>query len=202
MQELARREDRSLEPRRSGALARRGEETIDFDDAVLLFRNFAGKESQYNRAGDRNFAVAIDEEMAERYRAQGLNPKPLKRREEDTETTYILKVKVKFGHRPPNIYLISSKGKTRIPEDLADMMDFVSPERVELVASVYNYEFGGRKGKTLYLRTMGFWIYEDNLERKYASIPDLGAAIDREELEASQSPGDGFDGDIIDGEFY
>ncbi len=45
--------------------------TFMVEDARLIFRNFAGKEGQYNREGDRNFAVILPDDVAEQMEKDG-----------------------------------------------------------------------------------------------------------------------------------
>ncbi len=56
--------------------------TVLMEGVKIIFRNFEGKEGQYNRAGERNFAVLLDPQTAEMLAADGWNVKWLKPRED------------------------------------------------------------------------------------------------------------------------
>ena len=47
--------------------------TFMVEDARLIFKNFKGKEGPYNKEGDMNFAVVLDEKTAEQMLKDGWN---------------------------------------------------------------------------------------------------------------------------------
>ena len=146
--------------------------TIVMEGVQILFRNFAGEEGQYNREGDRNFAVLLDEENAKALSEDGWNVKLLKPREEeedDVERPY-LPVSVSFKGRPPRIVLITSRGKTNLTEAEVGMLDWADITNVDLIVRPYNWEVNNKTGIKAYLQSLYVTIEEDELERKYAEM--------------------------------
>jgi hypothetical protein len=146
----------------------------------IIFRNFAGKEGQYNREGDRNFGVILPNDVAEAMLADGWNVKYLKPREddEDQEETPWLSVSVNFDKgRPPAIMKITSRGKTKMDESDVEQLDWVDiavddegNPKVDLIVRPYTWEVSGRTGIKAYLQSMYVTIEEDDLARKYAEM--------------------------------
>jgi len=135
----------------------------------LIFRNFAGKEDQYNKAGDRNFAVVLDNPVAEAMAADGWNIKWLKPREEDegeTETPY-LPVSLRFDVFPPNVVLVTSGSRTTLDESTIEMLDFADIINVDLIVRPYEWLVNGKGGIKAYVKTMFVTIEEDALVKKY-----------------------------------
>jgi len=147
--------------------------TIVMEGVQILFRNFAGEEGQYNREGDRNFAVLLDEKTARELGEDGWNVKVLKPREdqeeEDVERPY-LPVSVNFKGRPPRIVMITSRGKTVLGEDEVAMLDWADITNVDLIVRPYNWDVNGKTGIKAYLQSLYVTIEEDELERKYAEL--------------------------------
>ncbi len=150
---------------------------ITFDDARILFRNFAGAEGKYNRQGDRNFCVVIPPEFVQPMLEDGWNVKTLPPREDGGDPLHYMKVSVSFKNRPPRIAVITHKGRTPIGEDLVEMLDFVDIAKVDLIVRPYRWEIKGEKGVSAYLKTMFVTILEDELELRYADVPEIGAPL-------------------------
>lgn len=146
--------------------------TIVMENVQILFRNFAGEEGQYNREGDRNFAVLLDETNARMLGEDGWNVKVLKPREgdEDEEERPYLPVSVSFKGRPPRIVMITSRGKTNLTEDQVGMLDWADIKNVDLIVRPYNWEVNDKTGIKAYLQSLYVTIEEDELEQKYADL--------------------------------
>lgn len=143
------------------------------ENVKIAFRNFAGKEGQYNREGDRNFAVLLDDDIAEQMAKDGWNVKVLKPRdEEDTPQAY-LQVTVGYGGgRPPQVTMISSRGRTNLGEDEVGILDWADISNVDLTIRPYHWTVNGKSGIKAYLYKIFVTIEEDELDLKYADIPD------------------------------
>lgn len=149
--------------------------TVLMEGVRIIFRNFSGKEGQYNREGDRNFAVLLDEATAEAMAADGWNVKVLKPREEDEENAPpqpYLPVSVNFKGRPPRIVQITSRGRTHLDESTVEMLDWADIINVDLIVRPYEWTVNGKSGIKAYLQALYVTIQEDPLEIKYAQSDD------------------------------
>lgn len=150
-----------------------GDNTVLMEGVRIIFRNFAGKEGQYNREGDRNFAVLIDEKTAAAMFEDGWNIKQLKPRETDegiSEGEYYLQVSVNFRGRPPHVVMITSRGRTTLGEDQVEILDWADITNVDLIIRPYEWTVNGKSGIKAYLQSIYVTIDEDPLERKYSAL--------------------------------
>lgn len=153
----------------------RTDNVIVIEDGRILFRNFAGKEAKFNREGDRNFAVLLDDGIARTLAADGWNVKWLKAREPDDEEQAYIQVSVSFRGRPPRIVMITSRGRTPLGENEIEMLDWADIRTVDLILRPYEWEIGDKSGIKAYLQSMFVTIDEDPLELKYSGIEDVPA---------------------------
>ena len=128
---------------------------LQIDDARIIFRNFSGAPSKFNREGDRNFAVIIPEqEIADALIAEGWNVK-IKPPREDGDTPFMyLPVKIKFNDRGPRVYLKSGSNIIRLDEESISCLDNVDIISVDLDIRPYDWNVNGMQGRTAYLQSI------------------------------------------------
>ena len=151
------------------------ENTLLVEKARILFRNFTGKEGQYNREGDRNFCLLLDPEKAEELAQDGWNIKTLKPREPGDEPQPYLHVSVSYKGRPPKIVMITSRGRSDIPERMVEILDWADFRQVDLIVRPYEWTVNGKSGIKAYLKSLFVTIEEDYLELKYADVREIGS---------------------------
>ena len=128
---------------------------LQIDDARIVYRNFSGTGSKFNREGDRNFAVVIqDQDMADELVNRGWNVKIKPSRDEDDAPFMFLPVKIKFNERGPKVYLQSGEKTVELDEEGIDCLDDVDILGVDLDIRPYDWEVNGKQGRTAYLQSI------------------------------------------------
>ena len=146
---------------------------LQIDDAKLIFKNFEGRGDKFNREGDRNFSILIeDPNTADALVREGWNVKIKPGRDEDEGPFMRLPVKVKFTDYGPNVYLVTGDRRNELDEESISCLDNIDIESVDLDIRPYDWEVNGRTGRTAYLQSMQVVQRVDRFAAKYASMQD------------------------------
>lgn len=147
--------------------------TFQIEDAQIIWRNFEGREGQFNLKGNREFSVVLTPQEHNDLGALGWNVKMREPREEGEEPLLYITVAVGYKFKPPRITMITSRARTPLGEDSVGVLDWANIEKVDLIARANEWTVNGKSGMKAYLQTMFVIIEEDELERKYA-INEVG----------------------------
>lgn len=142
---------------------------LQIDDARIIYRNFSGEASQFNRAGDRNFSILIDtEEAKDALVNEGWNVKIKPAREEGDTPFMHLPVKVKFNDRGPAVYLKSGGNMRKLDESTVGLLDNVDILSVDLDIRPYDWDVNGKSGRTAYLQSICVTQDVDRFAQRFA----------------------------------
>jgi hypothetical protein len=148
---------------------------LQIDDAKIVYRNFAGAASKFNREGDRNFAVIIDDEdIKDALIEEGWNVKIKPPRDADDEPFMFLPVKIRITDRGPIAYLKTGNAVNRLDEDTLECLDNIDILSVDMDLRPYDWEVNGKSGRTAYLNSIHVTqAVRDRFAARYASDEDL-----------------------------
>lgn len=150
---------------------------LQIDDARIMFPNFEGRGSMYNREGDRNFSIRIeDEELANKLVDMGWNVKIKPGRDADEGPFMRLDVKVKYTQRDdgsvngPKAYLWSGNNRTELDEDSIGCLDHIERDCANLDIRPYDWEINGRTGRSAYLQSIEVYQKVDRFQARYEAM--------------------------------
>ena len=142
------------------------------ENVRIIFRNFEGRPSKFNREGDRNFSVLIeDPELAQKLIDDGWNVRILRPRDDEEEPRYHLQVKVKYSEnlsRNPRVFMHTRRNMSVLDAETIGNLDHADIVSADVVIRPYQYDVNGKQGISAYLKTMHVTIEEDEFADKYA----------------------------------
>lgn len=147
---------------------------LSIDEARIVYRNFSGEASKYNREGDRNFSIVIpDDETADLLIKEGWNVKIKQPRNEEEEPFRTLPVKIKFNDRGPYIYVKTGNKLNRLSENNVSMIDNINISSVDLDIRPYDWEVNDKTGRTAYLQGMKVVQTIDRFAEEGETVPEI-----------------------------
>lgn len=148
---------------------------IQVNNARITYKNFSGIGGPYNRDGDRNFALIIDDPaVADKMASNGWNVRVKPPRNEGEEPFIYLPVKVKFSDYGPSAYLISGSARNELTEETIGRLDRIRCRNIDLDIRPYDWDINGKQGRTAYLDGIEVIQEIDRFAARYAENMDDG----------------------------
>lgn len=146
----------------------------DIDGRQIIFKNFEGRGDKFNREGDRNFSLRIDDEnTADALVKEGWNVRIKEGRDEDEGPFMRLPIKVKFTNYGPNVYLRTGDRVNELNEESIACLDNIEIDSVCMDIRPYDWDVNGRTGRTAYLQSIEVVQRIDRFAARYANNEEV-----------------------------
>lgn len=151
---------------------------IRLEGTRLIYPNFAGKETKFKPAGNRETGLVIkDMALIQALQDDGWNIKLFKPNPDTGEIDGgFIMAKVSYQVRPPKIVMVSDK-QVYLDEDTIEQLDWADITNVDAVVSPYLWEVNGRSGVSAYLKEAYITIEKSVFADKYSGIPLASQAV-------------------------
>lgn len=139
--------------------------------AKIKFKNFEGRVTEYNKNGNREFSLVIEnEEDALKLQEIGWKVKPKELR--DGSIQYLLPVEASFKRvpniKPMKVVQVTSKNQIILNEETIGNLDYADILNIDLTVRPYCWgPVQGKYGVKAFLQEMWVTIYEDDWAEKY-----------------------------------
>lgn len=138
----------------------------------IIYRNFSGRTSQFNKNGNMKFSIVIDPNMADRLAKEGWNIKRRPSKNDENEEFCTLEVRVRFdlSFARPKIKQFTRGSSVNITEDNVGNFDNAEFETADVVLRQYLWSTpAGDSGVAAQLSEMYVRLNEGVLESKWAA---------------------------------
>ena len=138
---------------------------IVIKDADIRWKNFSGRESKFNPAGKRNFALfldANDPDFIDDLVADGWNVRTREYDNPDRPNEYYISVEVNFDYfQPPVVKMIQGTRGLVLDETTVGRLDSTLITKADVVIRPRHWEVNGKTGVKAYLHTLRAEVEED-----------------------------------------
>lgn len=145
---------------------------VTLRDFEITYKNFSGRETQYNRAGNRNFSLVLDDETADNMLKDGWNVRVKEYDDGSRRNTLQVAVRYDIERFRPKVVMVTPNGKyfkrTVLDESTVGELDSARVIRANVTLNPsYWHNAMGNSGIKAYLTTGYFVIEKDEFEDEF-----------------------------------